>query len=68
MDQIYETRVGDEFVILANDVLMRCDVPGFASDLLSVVGWTVFEDGVVEAKERVGRGDSSQGINAATHQ
>jgi hypothetical protein len=57
VDQIYETRVGDE-----------CDVPGFASDLLSVVGWTVFEDGVVEAKERVGRGDSSQGINAATHQ
>ena len=44
MDQVYETRVGDAFVIVGNDVLMRCNFPGFAADLLSVVGWLVAED------------------------
>ena len=39
MSQDYETRVGDEFVIIGNDVLMKCDFPGFASDQLQVVGW-----------------------------
>ena len=39
--QPYETRVGDEFVIVGNDVLVKCDFPGFASDFLDVVGWKV---------------------------
>jgi hypothetical protein len=37
--QDYETRVGDEFVIIGNDVLIKCDVPSYAADYLQVVGW-----------------------------
>ena len=37
--QPYETRVGDEFVILGNDALVKCSVPSFAADYLEVVGW-----------------------------
>ena len=35
----FETRIGDEFVILGNDALMKCQVPSFVSDFLSVTGW-----------------------------
>ena len=35
----FETRIGDEFVILRNDALMKCQVPSFVSDFLSVTGW-----------------------------
>ncbi len=45
MSQSYETRVGDEFVIVGNDVLMKCDIPSFAADLLSVSAWRTEPDG-----------------------
>ena len=35
----FETRIGDEFVILGNDALMKCQAPSFVSDFLSVTGW-----------------------------
>lgn len=42
--QNYETRVGDEFVILGNDALVKCGVPSFAADYLQVIGWVIDED------------------------
>ena len=63
MNQAYETRVGDEFVMVGNDVLIKCDVPGFAADFLEIVGWSVMEDG--EATEEITGGD--QGTPTTTH-
>ena len=42
--QNYVTRVGDEFVIIGNDVLMKCAVPSFAVDLVILTGWVINED------------------------
>ena len=28
--------------MVGNDALLHCSVPGFAADLISVVGWTAF--------------------------
>lgn len=41
VEQKYQTRVGDEFVIVGNDVIVRCDLPGFAADFLTVQAWLV---------------------------
>ena len=45
--------------MVGNDALLRCSVPGFAADLISVVGWTVFgHDGtdLVDVKHGEGGG------------
>ena len=48
-----------------NDALLRCSVPGFAADLISVVGWTVFgHDGVglVDVKHNDGGGNMGKKV------
>ena len=39
MSQDYTTKAEDEYVIRGNDVLMKCKIPSFVSDYISVVGW-----------------------------
>ncbi len=66
VSQPYETRVGDEFVVLGNDVLMKCDFPGFASDLLRVVAWRTEPDGTeVTAAYSAAAGAGAAGAAAA---
>jgi hypothetical protein len=43
VNQIYETRVGDEFVMLGNDVLVKCLLPSFVADNIQVEGWITSE-------------------------
>ena len=43
VEQVYETRVADEFVILGNDALLKCGVPSFAVDSLNIIGWVTNE-------------------------
>ena len=38
------TEAGNEYVILGNDALMKCEVPSFVTDLVSVTGWTEVEN------------------------
>ena len=42
--QSYETDVAKEYVILGNDALMKCSIPSFVADSVSVMGWTNSED------------------------
>ena len=35
--------MSDEFVIIGNDVLLKCSVPGFALDLVTLNGWVTNE-------------------------
>ena len=37
--QSYETRVGDEFVMVGNAAIMKCSIPSFAADFVSVHSW-----------------------------
>ena len=45
VNQNYETRVPDVFVMIGNDALVKCDVPSYASDMLEIVGWKLAEEG-----------------------
>ena len=37
--QSYHTSTIEEFVILGNDALIKCTIPSFVSDFVTVVGW-----------------------------
>ena len=37
---MYKTSGGDEqYVILGNDVLLKCNIPSFVADFVAVTGW-----------------------------
>ncbi len=37
--QQYKSGVEEEYVILGNDALLKCKVPSFVADFVSVAGW-----------------------------
>ena len=39
VSQTYQTQLLDEYVIVGNDALLRCTIPSYVSDFVSVVGW-----------------------------
>ena len=39
MRQIYKTDGSQEYVILANDALIKCQYPSFVSEFLTILGW-----------------------------
>lgn len=39
VQQFYQTRVIDEYVLLGNSVVLKCLVPSFVADFVQVVGW-----------------------------
>jgi hypothetical protein len=43
LSQVYETRVGDDFVMVGNDAIVRCQLPSFLADLVQVEGWITSE-------------------------
>ena len=40
VNQPYETRVSDEFVMEGNDAIVKCSLPSFAADFLEVISWS----------------------------
>ena len=54
VEQNYRTRVEAEDVILGNSVFLECQIPSYASDLVSVVAW-VDSTGVVYHKNSYGK-------------
>ena len=39
IQQSYKSSSEEEYVILGNDALMKCKIPSFVSDFVSVVSW-----------------------------
>lgn len=39
VNQFYQTRVIDEYVLLGNSVVLKCLVPSFVADFIQVLGW-----------------------------
>ena len=39
VNQLYQTRVIDEYVLLGNSVILKCLVPSFVADFIHVLGW-----------------------------
>ncbi len=43
--QAYNTYGAPEEIILGNEALLKCSVPSFVADFVSVIGWTDSEAG-----------------------
>lgn len=43
VNQLYEAQVYDDFVIKSNSAVMKCHIPSFVMDYVSVISW-VTED------------------------
>ena len=41
--QQYETDVNTEYIITGNDALVKCNIPSFMSDFVSVESWMTSE-------------------------
>ncbi len=39
VNQPYATNVNQQYIIMGNDVILKCDVPSFVADFVDVVGW-----------------------------
>lgn len=39
MSQSYNTEVHNEYVVLRNDVILKCSLPSFVADFVSVTAW-----------------------------
>lgn len=44
VEQFYQTRVIDEFVLRGNTGILKCMVPSFVSDFVNIIEW-VSDDG-----------------------
>ena len=52
--QEYLTYVNQAHVIRGNDVLIKCDIPGFVTDFVTVTSW-VDSDGETFTAEKQGK-------------
>ena len=37
--QLYVTDVSQEYVMVGNDAILKCNVPSFVADFVSIVSW-----------------------------
>ncbi|CAM1309784.1 Uncharacterised protein at_DN2487 [Pycnogonum litorale] len=44
VDQEYRTQVYDEYVILGNTAVLKCNIPSYISDYVQVISWMINED------------------------
>ena len=52
--QPYLVDVGLEQVILGNDVLLKCDIPSFEADFVSVSSWVDSEGQLISVNKNYG--------------
>ena len=48
--QEYETRVSDEFVLRGNAAILKCSVPSYVSDAVTIEAWISDQGELVDAK------------------
>ena len=39
VNQEYETEADNEYVILGNSAIMKCEIPSFVADLIQIISW-----------------------------
>ena len=52
--QPYHVTVPDDSVIVGNDVVIRCNIPSFVSDFLSVTAWVTSEGSEFQSRTQSG--------------
>ena len=61
--QQYKTSGNEEYIIVGNDALLKCNIPSFVSDFVSVMSWEDSEGGVFFADHKYGKSiDASKSI------
>ena len=63
--QNYATNVYGEDVMIGNDVLLKCAIPSFLADFLSVTGWVGSEGAQITAAQDYNLGNILAEPNAA---
>lgn len=49
VSQLYETDVSREYVILGNDAILKCKIPSFVSDFVTIDSWLDSENQIFYA-------------------
>ena len=52
--QAYKTSCNEEYIIIGNDALMKCVIPSFVADFVSVVNWEDSEGSMIYANNNFG--------------
>ena len=52
--QAYKTSSNEEYIIIGNDALMKCLIPSFVADFVSVVNWEDSEGSMIYANNNLG--------------
>ena len=60
--QPYRAAVPEESVILGNDVVIKCKIPSFVADFVSVVGWVDSEGSTFLASNNDGNFTTPQSL------
>lgn len=67
VQQFYETRVIDEFVLRGNTATLKCLVPSFVADFVDVIEWLAVEDGsTYSANSQEEKGTSSLSLSLSS--
>ncbi len=53
VEQMYQTRVEAEDVVLGNDVIIQCQIPSYITDIVDIIDW-VDSDGINYPRNRHG--------------
>ena len=53
VEQLYQTRVEAEDVVLGNDVILQCQIPSYITDIVDIIDW-VDSDGSNYPRNRYG--------------
>lgn len=65
VQQFYESRVIDEFVLRGNTATLKCLLPSFVADFVEVIEWVSTEDGTsYRADSHEEKGNRNNPLNA----
>ena len=54
-NQFYQSSSEEEYVIVGNDAIVKCKIPSFVADFVSVVGWQDNEEKVFYENKDYGK-------------
>ena len=55
-NQFYQSSSEEEYVIVGNDVIVKCKIPSFVADFVTIVAWQDNEDKIFYENKDYGTG------------
>ena len=66
--QAYKTSSNEEYIIIGNDALMKCLIPSFVADFVSVVNWEDSEGNLIFKENNLGKHLTQRTYNSFSEQ